>query len=85
MTRIESWMLCTDVLLTERVALTEACLGHSDPDGRLPDEQAREDALELLVTLEADEMLMEVLAERLRIAPDDLEVLKMRAYKEPTE
>lgn len=79
--QIERWMEAQDVLLTERVALTEACLGHSDPESHLPDRQSRQDALELLVTLEAEETLVEALAQALQIAPEDLEMLRQRALK----
>lgn len=82
--QLERWMGANQVLLTERVALTESCLGHSDPEGRLEDEQSREDALELLVTLDPDEGLLRALAEALKIPPDDLEMLRRRALKEPS-
>jgi hypothetical protein len=80
--RLESWMQSQDVLLTERVALTEACLGHADPRGQLADEQSREDAMELLVSLEADPELVEALAAALAIAPDELELLRQRALRD---
>lgn len=79
--QVEGWMASQDVLLTERVALTEACLGQSDPEHRLSDAQSREDAMELLVTLRADEALLDELARALGIEQDDLEVLRLRAHK----
>lgn len=82
--RVESWMATQDVLLTERVALTEACLGHSDPEHQLSDEQSRQDAMELLATLDADAPLLGELAGLLGIEQDDLEVLRLRAHKEPS-
>ncbi len=82
---ITRWMEVRGVPLAERVALTEACLGHSDPEMRLEDEQSRQDALELLVGQGFDhEELLQELAERLAIGPDDLEMLRLRAHKEPS-
>lgn len=82
---LTGWMEERGVPLAERVALTEACLGHSDPEMRLEDEQSRQDALELLVGLSfEDEELLQELAERLAIPPDDLEMLRRRAHKEPS-
>lgn len=82
--QLERWMAANEILLTERVALTEACLGHSDPEGRLDDDQSREDALELLVSLEPEEDLLKALASAMEIPPDDLEMLRRRALKEPS-
>lgn len=83
---LTGWMEDRGVPLAERVALTEACLGHSDPDMRLDDEQSRQDALELLIGLGFDhEELLQEMAGRLVIAPDDLEMLRLRAHKEPSD